>query len=374
MTKRLIILGIVAVLLVALLVASQLRREPQKVSGFIEADEIRIGSRVGGRVDTVHVTEGQEVTAGTVLVELEPFDLLDQLAQAKAERNARAAERDKLRRFRPEEVAQAEQQYLRLAAREELLQNSPRKQEIEAAEARSRLAAEQLKLANQRFERVQELLKTKNASQEEMEQATTERRVAEESLEVRRNELAILQEGTQRESLKEIAAQKEEARQGWLLKQVGYREEERRAAEAALAAAEAAVKVIESRLAELTVRAPSDSLVEALDLQKGDLVPAGAPVVALADRRRLWIRAYVPESRLALKIGQTVAVTVDSFPGETFQGRVTFIARQGEFRPGNVQTPEERSKQVFRIKVDIETGREKLRPGMVADVWLEKKL
>jgi hypothetical protein len=50
---------------------------------------------------------------------------------------------------------------------------------------------------------------------------------------------------------------------------------------------------------------------------------------------------------------------------------VSFIAREAEFTPGNVQTPEERSKQVFRIKVDLVDGLERLRPGMSADVVLE---
>lgn len=373
MTKRLIAVGLLTVVLLALLVLSQMRREPQKVSGFIEADEIRIGSRVGGRVAKVHVSEGDEVTAGKVLVELEPFDLRDQLAQAVAERSIRESERDKLNAgYRPQEVAQAEQQYLRLTAREELLQNSPRKQEIDAAEARLRLANEQLTLAKANFERYQDRFNNKLASQEELDQSLTERRVAEETFEVRRNELKILQDGTRPEELKEIAAQKEEARQAWLLKQEGFRTEERRAAEAAWEAADAAVKMIEARLAELTIQAPIDCQVEAIDLQPGDLVGVSSPVIALADKRRLWIRAYVPENRMALKIGHRVAVSVDSLPGETFAGRVTFVARQGEFRPGNVQTPEERSKQVFRIKVELENGHDKLRPGMVADVWLEK--
>ena len=74
----------------------------------------------------------------------------------------------------------------------------------------------------------------------------------------------------------------------------------------------------------------------------------------------------------AFQVGDAVKVTVDSYPNEQFAGRVSFLSRQAEFTPGNVQTPEDRSKQVFRIKVDIESGRERLRPGMSADVWLAK--
>lgn len=89
------------------------------------------------------------------------------------------------------------------------------------------------------------------------------------------------------------------------------------------------------------------------------------------DNSRLWVRAYVPQNRVGLRLGQKLRVTVDSFGDEPFVGEIIFISRQAEFTPSNVQTPEERSKQVFRIKVALKKGLEKLRPGMTVDVWLE---
>ena len=77
-----------------------------KISGFIEADEIRLGSRVGGRVARVHVEEGQAVRQGDVLVELEPFDLLELEQEAEAQVAAKQAEYDRLQAgFRAEEKA-----------------------------------------------------------------------------------------------------------------------------------------------------------------------------------------------------------------------------------------------------------------------------
>jgi hypothetical protein len=70
---------------------------------------------------------------------------------------------------------------------------------------------------------------------------------------------------------------------------------------------------------------------------------------------------------------QKVAISVDSFPGRHFAAHISFVARQAEFTPNNVQTPEERSKQVFRIKVTLDEGLDVLRPGMAADVWLDMK-
>ena len=103
-----------------------------------------------------------------------------------------------------------------------------------------------------------------------------------------------------------------------------------------------------------------------------ELAPANAPVITMTDTRRLWVRAYVPEDMLSIAAGQRVAVSVDSFPDERFAGHIGFIARQAEFTPGNVQTPEDRSKQVFRIKVFLDEGLDRLRPGMAADVWLDE--
>jgi multidrug resistance efflux pump len=137
-------------------------------------------------------------------------------------------------------------------------------------------------------------------------------------------------------------------------------------------AADAARRVIQIQLAELQIRAPRDGIVEVIDLRAGDLVGANVPSISILDLSHMWIRAYVPENHLNLEIGDKLPITLDSYPGEEFSGRVSFIAREAEFTPSNVQTPEERSKQVFRIKVELDTGRDKLRPGMPVDLRLDK--
>jgi multidrug resistance efflux pump len=155
--------------------------------------------------------------------------------------------------------------------------------------------------------------------------------------------------------------------------EAGFRIEEIAAAEARLEAARAETAAIEAQLAELTVSSPCDCLIEATDLRPGDLVSPNAPSVALLDLSRLWVRAYVPENRLGqVRIGDTVSVRVDSFHDRLFDGRVTFLSSEAEFTPQNVQTPEERSKQVFRIKVAIDEGKQDLRVGMWADVLMDR--
>lgn len=373
MGRRAIALILLAMVAAGLLVYSQFRREPLRVSGFIEAYEIRIGSRVGGRVEQVFVDEGATVKRGDILVALEPYDLRERRAEAQAVLAARIADYEKLAKgFRAEEVAEAKAAYDRIAAWLAELVAGPRKQEIDAAEAQVRLADAQLQLAQRRFDRAEQVFSRGALTQEEFDEAATELRVARETLAVRQQELELLRAGTRPEQIDQAKAQLEEARQAWLLRQHGYRPEEIAQAKAAVEAAQAAVNAIDQQLAELKVAAPLDAVVEAVDLRPGDLIAPNAPVLSLMDTSRLWVRAYVPENHLGLTIDQPLWVTVDSFPGERFRGHVSFVARQAEFTPSNVQTPEERSKQVFRIRVTLDEGHDRLRPGMSADVWLEE--
>ena len=71
-------------------------------------------------------------------------------------------------------------------------------------------------------------------------------------------------------------------------------------------------------------------------------------------------------------LGDRVVVTVDSYPNRQFEGRITFLSRQAEFTPSNVQTPDERVKQTFRFKAALRSEEGLLRPGMSADVWLNR--
>ena len=142
-------------------------------------------------------------------------------------------------------------------------------------------------------------------------------------------------------------------------------------AKAARDAAQAALEAIRRQKEELSIKSPINGTVEALDLQPGDMVAPSAPVLSMLDQDNLWVRAYIPQNRVGVQLGQLVRLTVDSYPEAPFEGVIIFVARQAEFTPSNVQTPEERSKQVFRIKVEIENPRGLLRPGMMVDVWLD---
>ena len=372
MFKRIvpILIGVLAI--GALLMISKWRVEPLKVSGFIEAHEIRLGSRIGGRVSAVLVAEGDEVKAGQALVELEPFDLLGREAEARSNLAARQAEHARLANgYRAEEIAQAKARVGQLSADYQRLVKGPRQAEIDAARAQLDVAQARLLLAQRVHQRTSELFQTKTISADEMDRAVEELEAARGANVAAAKQLQLLEEGTRSEEIAAAKAKLDEAGAALEMMNKGFREEEIAQAKAAADAATAALEVILEQKKELRIVAPLNGVIESLELQPGDLTAPGGPVMSMIQAGELWVRAYVPE-RLLPTLGERVPLTLDASPGR-FEGEVTFIARQAEFTPSNVQTPEERSKQVFRVKVTLREGLDRLRPGMSADVWLQPR-
>ncbi len=126
---------------------------------------------------------------------------------------------------------------------------------------------------------------------------------------------------------------------------------------------------IDAELRELQVVAPNDCVVEVLNVKVGDVLGPNQELATLILPQHLWVRVYVPEPWLGhIKLGEAVQARVDSFPGEDFAGSVEQINRQAEFTPRNVQTVEDRIRQVFGIKIRLQNHDDKLRAGMAADV------
>lgn len=142
------------------------------------------------------------------------------------------------------------------------------------------------------------------------------------------------------------------------------------AAQMRVVQARAQLADIDAQLAEMQVLAPGDSVLEVLSVKVGDVLPANREVATLLLPQHLWVRVYVPEPWLGrIKIGDEVRVRVDSFPHEDFPGTVEQINRQAEFTPRNVQTVEDRIRQVFGIKIRLPSNNDRLRAGMAADVY-----
>ena len=126
--------------------------------------------------------------------------------------------------------------------------------------------------------------------------------------------------------------------------------------------------ILAHQIERQTLRAPLDGWVVRTVFEVGEVAPAGAPVVVVADWRELTLKVYLPEDRFGrVALGQTANVSVDAYPGETFDGTVTYIASEAEFTPRNVQTREDRVKSVYAVKLRVPNSDLRLKPGMFAD-------
>jgi len=271
--------------------------------GTVEARDVRVGSLAGGRVLDVRAEEGAAVAAGDTLVILES-DLIDlQLGEQAA----------------AVEVARAA--LLRA-------ETGPRSEQVERARIESDAAETERR-------RQEALLAGGSVGQREYDNALVNAKVAREAY-------LELSRGTRAEDIAQARAQleREEGRLAYLRRQ---REES-------------------------AVVAPAAGVVQSLELRPGDLVAAGQPVARILEAGQVWVRVYVPEPSLGLvSIGQRARLTVDTFPGREFEGRVVEIRDRAEYLPRNVQTLDQRSEQVFGVKVVVD-GAPELKPGMAAAV------
>jgi RND family efflux transporter MFP subunit len=303
-----IIVVVVAAVAAALWAYPRLGRpEPLLLSGTVEARDVQVGSLVGGRVSAVHVDEGQVVKKGDVLVTLEP-DLLD--LQIKEQR------------------AQVAQQRAHLTAS----LAGPRTEETN----RDRVDWQNAEIERKRLEA---LLKEGVIGQDQYD-----------------NQDALARE--KKETYEESAR--------------GNRPEDIDAARGALAEAEAHLGYLERQRKETLVVSPADGIVQSFDLRPGDIVGANQAVLDMLETSQLWVRVYVPETKFGrVHPGDRAEITVDTFPGRVFTGRVVEIRENAEYTPRNIQTIDQRNDEVFGVKVQIDPTPD-LRPGMSALVTFKR--
>jgi multidrug resistance efflux pump len=344
------------------------------LSGTVEADEIHVGSRIGGRIAEVLVKEGQQVKQNEPLIRFESYDLDAKRADAqalvaRAEANLERA----LNGSRPEEIAAARAQAQAARAALEEARHGPRQQEIDTARAELNAAEADFEVARLSFQRIEQLNQNGVVSRQDYDNARAAFDRARARREAARQRLDLLLAGTRSEEIERAEREYQQAEANRLLVERGPRKEDIAAARAELERARAALQQIETQQAELEVRSPADAFVEVFDVRPGDLINPGSAVATLVEVDRLWVQVYVPEPELGhVQLGKEVSVKVDTFEDESFTGRIEQIANRGEFTPRNVQTREERTHQVFAVRVRLENGPERLRAGMAVDVTIKK--
>jgi HlyD family secretion protein len=288
-----------------------------RVSGNIEVTDAEMSFKIPGRVIRRLVDEGQFVKKGDVIAELDKSDLTAQVA-----------------------VKQAELLGAQAALAE--LEAGSRPQEIEVARAKRAAAQADLERAENDFHRAEKLLKTKVMADEEFERS--------------------------RQIYNSAKAQLREAEEQLKLSEEGPRKEQIDQARAHLAQAQASLLLAQTQLDYGTIASPMAGVVMSKNIEPGEYVAAGTPVVTIGDIVNVWLRAYIDETDLGrVKLGQRVEIMTDTYRGKKYEGRVSFISSEAEFTPKNVQTEKERVKLVYRVKVDIANPNMELKAGMPAD-------
>ncbi len=138
--------------------------------------------------------------------------------------------------------------------------------------------------------------------------------------------------------------------------------------QANLTQAQTQLDALAAQREKFTLTAPIDGVVTSRPTQDGEVALPGMPLMTIADLSKMTLTVYVAEDSYGqLQLGQSVQVTVDSFPDEKFSGKISYISDTAEFTPKNVQTKEERVSLVYAIKIDLDNTSGKLKAGMPAD-------
>jgi HlyD family secretion protein len=317
--------------------------QPVAASGRIEAREVTLAAKgIQGRVARLFADEGQTVTKGQLLAELDAAQLDAQYDAARGAAGAFDAQ-----------IAQASLD-VAYTARNSAAAIAAAEAAVSAADAH--IARVQAVHANARatHTRMRALFRGGAVSQEDLDRAELALRTSEADV---------------------AAAEKERARADANLMlgrasadAIALKRQQLRSLQASRRAAEARVAEARSNLAERQVIAPVDGTIISRPVEVGDVVGAGTPIFQLVDLRRLYVKVYVPEPEIGkLRLGDPADVTVDAFPGRRFRARVSRVSTQAEFTPKNVETAEERLKLVFGVELAFVAPEGVLKPGMPAD-------
>ena len=305
-----------------------------RASGYVEATEVRVAPEVSGRLLTIEVEEGDRVSAGSVIATLDATDAEIAIRRVQADRNQATAQLRLLRAGpRAEEIRQAHAQ-------------------AESARADVAAAEAELRAAGEDVARFEALLASRAGSRKQRDDAVTRRDVA----------AARVQAATERSRA---------AIEGVARLRAGARRDELAAAQARIEAVDAQLAALHKAIADARLVAPVAGIVTSRLADPGELVAARTAVVVLTDLDSAWATVYVDAPIVPrLTLGQTVSLHTDA--GQRLEGKITFISPKAEFTPRNVQTAEERTRLVYRIKVTTDNRQGILKSGMPVEAELPR--
>lgn len=277
-------------------------------NGRIEATEVDVASKLGGRIASIAVDEGDFVTPGQVLARMDTQVLEAQLAQAQAQ------------------MRQAENSQLTARA-----QVSLRESEKVTAEAVVRQRQAELAAAQKRHARTAVLVKRDAMAQQQLDDDLARLQSAEAALAAARSQVNSAAAGI-------IAAQSQVIE-----------------AQSAVEAAKASVARLQVDIDDSLLKAPRGGRVQYRVAQPGEVLGAGGKVLNLVDLGDVYMTFFLPERQAGrVALGSEVRLVIDAAPQYVIPAKVSYVASVAQFTPKTVETASEREKLMFRIKARID--------------------
>jgi HlyD family secretion protein len=343
--------------------------------GTVEIQEVRLGSKLGGRVKSVSIREGERVAAGQELIRFDTPELDTQRDQLQAK--LRAAKADLLKAVngpRVEEKAEAKAALDAAEARLLRMQNGWREEERRQAKSEAEAGEADLVQTKADFERIDRLFRQGgglSVTRSEWDAARAARDRAQKRYDASMARYEMMMNGNRVEDVAEVTAEVARAKARSSLLENGTRKEDLELAQATVAEIEGKLAEVEVNRREAVVLSPGSAVIEVLSVRAGDLLPPNQPAIRILLDDDLWVKVFVPETELGkVKLNQKVEVTVDAYPGRRLPGTVDQIASVSEFTPRNIQSIDERHHQVFALKVKVDNREGVFKSGMAAEVTI----
>lgn len=291
-------------------------RQPKELTlyGNVDIRTVNLSFRVGGRLASLNVDEGDTIKSGQTLGELDRAPYENALQQAQAN------------------VSTAQAQY-------DLMMAGYRSEEIAQAAAAVNQAQAAYDYAQNFYLRQLGLRKSSAISANDLENSLSSRDQAQATLK------------SAQDKLRQYRA--------------GNRPQEIAQAKASLEQSQAALAQAKLDLHDTLLTSPSDGTLMTRAVEPGSMLSAGGTVLTLSLTRPVWVRAYIDEKNLGqARPGREVLLYTDSRPNKPYHGKIGFISPTAEFTPKTVETPDLRTDLVYRLRIVVTDADNTLRQGM----------
>ncbi|MBK5071677.1 secretion protein HlyD [Budviciaceae bacterium CWB-B4] len=290
------------------------RNSSLSLYGNVDIRTVNLNFRVGGRLTSLTVDEGDRVKPGQILGRLDDAPYINALQQAKANVES-------------------------LKARLALVQEGYRTEEIAQVKAAVEQSQAAYQYAESFYQRQLGLWKTRSVSANTLDDSRNARDQAKATLQSAKDKLAQFETGSRPQEIAE--------------------------AKANLSQAEAALAQAELNLSDTTLLSPSEGTILTRALEPGSMLSASNTVFSLSLTNPVWVRAYVNEVNLAKAVpGTELEIYTDARPDKPYHGTIGFVSPNAEFTPKSVETPELRTDLVYRLRIIVSDPDDNLRQGM----------